>query len=64
VLISELFGARSGLGYLMLQSEAVGDVTSVLATCLTIVMLFALGEGTLINPIGRSVRRDLAAKER
>jgi hypothetical protein len=48
----------------MLQSEAVGDVTSVLATCLTIVMLFALGEGTLINPIGRSVRRDLAAKER
>ena len=62
-LISELFGARSGLGYLMLQAQAVGDITSVLATCLTIVMLFALGDGLLINPITRNVRRDLAAKE-
>jgi NitT/TauT family transport system permease protein/sulfonate transport system permease protein len=62
-LISELFGARSGLGYLMLQAQAVGDITSVLATCMTIVMLFALGEGLLINPITRSVRRDLAANE-
>jgi hypothetical protein len=30
---------------------------------MTIVMLFALGEGLLINPITRSVRRDLAANE-
>jgi len=62
-LISELFGAQSGLGYLMLQSQAVGDVTSVLATCLTIVILFALGEGLLINPFAGSVRRNLAPEE-
>src|SRR5689334_11029259 len=62
-LISELFGARSGLGYLMLQSQAVGDVTSVLAICLAIVILFALGEALLINPIRHSLRRDLGAKE-
>jgi hypothetical protein len=47
----------------MLQAQAVGDVTSVLATCLTIVLLFALGERLLIYPITRRVRRDLAAKE-
>ena len=62
-LISELFGAQSGLGYLMLQAQAVGDVTTVLATCFAIVILFALGEATLINPIARKVRGDLAAAE-
>ena len=43
-LISELFGAQSGLGYLMLQAQAVGDVTTVVATCIAIVILFMLGE--------------------
>ena len=32
-LISELFGAQSGLGYLMLQAQSVGDVATVVATC-------------------------------
>jgi len=62
-LISELFGAQSGLGYLMLQAQAVGDATTVLATCLLIVMLFALGEAALINPLARRLRSDLASAE-
>jgi len=59
-LISELFGAQSGLGYLMLQAQGVGDVTTVLATCVAIVILFMLGEACIINPIARTMRRDIA----
>jgi NitT/TauT family transport system permease protein len=62
-LISELFGAQSGLGYLMLQAQAVGDVTTMLATCLVIVFLFALGEAAVINPLARRVRSDIAAAQ-
>ena len=56
-LVSELFGAQSGLGYLMLQAQAVGDVTTVVATCFAIVILFTLGEACIINPIARTVRK-------
>jgi NitT/TauT family transport system permease protein len=62
-LISELFGAQSGLGYLMLQAQAVGDATTLLATSLAIVLLFALGEAAIINPLARNLRRDLASAE-
>lgn len=62
-LISELFGAQSGLGYLMLQAQAVGDVTTVVATCVVIVILFTLGEACIINPIARSARKDIARTE-
>jgi NitT/TauT family transport system permease protein len=59
-LISELFGAQSGLGYLMLHAQAIGDVTTLLATCVIIVILFALGEAAIINPVARAVRKDIA----
>jgi NitT/TauT family transport system permease protein/sulfonate transport system permease protein len=59
-LVSELFGAQSGLGYLMLQAQAVGDIVTVVATCLIIVVLFILGEAAIINPIARTVRKDIA----
>jgi NitT/TauT family transport system permease protein/sulfonate transport system permease protein len=62
-LISELFGAQSGLGYLMLQAQAVGDVTTVVATCIAIVILFTLGEACIINPIARTARKDIARSE-
>jgi NitT/TauT family transport system permease protein/sulfonate transport system permease protein len=58
-LVSELFGAQSGLGYLMLQAQAIGDVVTVVATCLIIVALFTLGEALIINPIARTLRRDI-----
>ena len=59
-LVSELFGAQSGLGYLMLQAQSVGDVVTVVATCVIIVVLFMLGEAYIINPIARAVRKDIA----
>jgi NitT/TauT family transport system permease protein len=62
-LISELFGAQSGLGYLMLQAQSVGDVTTVVATCIAIVILFMLGEACIINPIARTARKDIARTE-
>ena len=62
-LISELFGAQSGLGYLMLQAQSVGDVTTVIATCVAIVILFTLGEACIINPIARGARKDIARAE-
>ena len=60
-LVSELFGAQSGLGYLMLQAS-VGDVVTVVATCLIIVLLFTLGEALIINLIARTLR-DIAQAE-
>jgi NitT/TauT family transport system permease protein/sulfonate transport system permease protein len=59
-LVSELFGAQSGLGYLMLQAQSIGDIVTVVATCLIIVVLFTLGEVLIINPIARAMRRDIA----
>jgi ABC-type nitrate/sulfonate/bicarbonate transport system permease component len=61
--VSELFGAQSGLGYLMLQAQAIGDVVTVVATCLIIVLLFTLGEALVINPIARTLRRDIAQSD-
>jgi NitT/TauT family transport system permease protein len=62
-LISELFGAQSGLGYLMLQAQSNGDVTTVIATCVAMVILFTLGEACIINPIARTARKDIARAE-
>ena len=59
-LVSELFGAQSGLGHPMLQAQAIGDVVTVVATCLIIVALFTLGEALIVNPIARTLRRDIA----
>ena len=50
-LIAELFGADSGLGYVMLQAQTISDVATVLATCLMIVFLFILGDAFILRPI-------------
>jgi NitT/TauT family transport system permease protein/sulfonate transport system permease protein len=52
-LVSELFGADSGLGYLMIQAETAANATRVLSTSLAIVLLFILGEKLVIDPLGR-----------
>lgn len=56
-LISELFGADSGLGYLMQQAQIVSDAPMVFATCLAIVLIFIAGEKLVIDPLDRWVRR-------
>jgi NitT/TauT family transport system permease protein/sulfonate transport system permease protein len=52
-LVSELFGADTGLGYLMIQAETVSNATRVFATCFAIVVLFTLGEKLVIDPLAR-----------
>jgi hypothetical protein len=47
----------------MLQAQAIGDVVTVVATCLIIVLLFTLGEALIINPIARALRKDIARAE-
>jgi NitT/TauT family transport system permease protein/sulfonate transport system permease protein len=52
-LVSELFGADTGLGFLMIQAQTVSDAAMVLATCLGIVVIFTLGDRLLLNPLTR-----------
>jgi NitT/TauT family transport system permease protein len=52
-LVAEIFGAETGLGYLMIQAEANADATRVIATCLAIVVLFTLGDRLVIAPLGK-----------
>ncbi len=52
-LVAELFGSESGLGFLLQQAQSVADAATVFATCLTIVVIFWLGEKVVINPLSR-----------
>jgi NitT/TauT family transport system permease protein len=52
-LVAELFGSTTGLGFLMLQAQTIGNAATVFATCFTIVILFVLGERLLIDPLAR-----------
>ena len=54
-LVSELFGADSGLGYLMLRAQTVSDAAMVFATCFAIVVMFTLGERLVIEPLASRV---------
>ena len=63
-LISELFGAQTGLGYLMLQAQSIGDITTIMATSILIVALFVAGEALVINPLARATRKDLMLADR
>jgi len=55
-LVAELFGSQSGLGFVLQQAQTVADATTVFATCLSIVLLFWLGERLLINPLANRFR--------
>jgi NitT/TauT family transport system permease protein len=52
-LVAEIFGAETGLGYLMIQAEASADAARVVATCLAIVVLFTLGDRLAIEPLAK-----------
>lgn len=55
-LVSELFGAREGLGALMLRAQVSADAALVFATCLAIVVISLAGERLVIDPLARRVR--------
>lgn len=52
-LVAELLGSTSGLGYLMLRAQGSADLTTVLAACLAIVVLFYAGERLILDPLAR-----------
>ena len=54
-LIAELFGAHSGLGYLMQLSQDEGQIDRIIAICLWIVAFVILGERFIIDPLSRFV---------
>lgn len=52
-LVAELLGSNSGLGYLMLSAQGSADMTTVVATCFVITLLFVVGERIVIDPLAR-----------
>jgi NitT/TauT family transport system permease protein/sulfonate transport system permease protein len=52
-LVAELLGSTSGLGYLMLQAQGSADMTTVIATCSAIVILYTAGERLVLDPLSR-----------
>lgn len=56
-LIAELFGAHSGVGYLMQLSQDYGAVDRIVAICLWIVVFVVVGERLVIDGIASLVER-------
>jgi NitT/TauT family transport system permease protein/sulfonate transport system permease protein len=52
-LVSELLGAPTGVGYLMLRAQTAADSTTFLAICFAIVLMFIAGERLVIVPLER-----------
>ena len=52
-LIAELFGGRSGLGYLMQWARDFGSVDVIIAICLAIVVFVTVGDAFVMRPLTR-----------
>jgi NitT/TauT family transport system permease protein len=52
-LVAELLGSTSGLGYLMLRAQGSADMTTVMAACLAVVLLFVAGERLVLDPLAK-----------
>ncbi len=57
-LVSELFGATSGLGFLLMQAQSSSDAAGVFACCLVIVVLSAASDALLLRPLARRFSRN------
>jgi NitT/TauT family transport system permease protein/sulfonate transport system permease protein len=57
-LVAELFGAQSGLGYLLLQAQANADATMVFACCFVIVIVVFVIDGLALAPLARAYSRN------
>ncbi|MEO1106087.1 MAG: ABC transporter permease subunit, partial [Pseudomonadota bacterium] len=58
-LVAELFGARSGLGWLLQQAQTRADAATVFAACLVIVVIFAAVDGFVLRPLARRYSQNL-----
>lgn len=52
-LVSELFGATSGIGYLLMRAQSVSDAAMVFACCLVIVLIYGVTDQLLLKPLAR-----------
>ena len=52
-IIAELFGGRSGLGYMMQWAQDFGSVDSIIAICLAIVFFVIVGDALILRPLSR-----------
>jgi NitT/TauT family transport system permease protein len=59
-LVSELFGASSGLGYVLQRAQTVSDAAMVFACCLVIVIIYAVTDYLFLKPLAArfSVNQD------
>jgi ABC-type nitrate/sulfonate/bicarbonate transport system permease component len=52
-IVAELFGASSGLGWLLQQAQNQSNAQRVLAVCILIVILFSIVDGFILRPMAR-----------
>ena len=55
-LISELFGATTGLGFLLMDAQSKARIDLVFAICLLIVLFYVIGEKLIVDPLSRMYR--------
>jgi NitT/TauT family transport system permease protein/sulfonate transport system permease protein len=62
-LVSELFGASSGVGYLLMNAQSTSDAAMVFACCLVIVVIYTATDHLLLKPLAArfSVNQGLPA---
>lgn len=59
-LVAELFGATSGLGYLLAQAQTTADAAMVFAVCIVIVFIFGAVDLLVLRPLARAYARNAA----
>lgn len=52
-LVSELFGASSGIGYLLMRAQTVSDAAMVFACCIVIVIIYGITDHLFLKPLAR-----------
>jgi ABC-type nitrate/sulfonate/bicarbonate transport system permease component len=50
-LVSELFGATSGLGFLLMRAQSTSDAAMVFACCLVIVVIYTVTDHFMLKPL-------------
>jgi NitT/TauT family transport system permease protein/sulfonate transport system permease protein len=53
-LVAELFGAQSGLGFLLVRAQSSADAAMVFATCLVIVVAVFVVDRLILAPLARA----------
>lgn len=53
-LVAELFGAQSGLGFLLVRAQSSADAAMIFATCLVIVAAVMVVDRLLLAPLARA----------